>query len=148
MIFKGNKSVKSLKMGGYESIDRVYQGKDLIFPKAKRIQAGDKIAVDFSEYFPIKDNDTLVWNFSIVSSEHNIDYIKSNVNSNASLSNGYRLSILIIPYIGDYFCAAVNGEYLNKSGLYDLNDKNIYFDIWKGEGEVLIINKGVEKDSM
>lgn len=146
MIFKGDKSVKSLKMGGYESIDRVYQGKDLIFPKARRLKAYEKFEVDISEFYPFTDGGYLCFDFEASSSEidpSNISrHLVNEIRTNAGLSLGSNLII----NSKDKFTIKTQTDALNNPWAFDGEERKIIFVLWSGDTDLLIFNERIYKE--
>lgn len=146
MIFKGDKNVKSLKMGGYESIDRVYQGKDLIFPKARRLKAYEKFEVDVSKFSPFTDGGYLCFDFEVSSSEIDPSNISRHLVNEIRTNAGLALGSNLIINSKDKFTIKTQTDALNNPWVFDGEEKKIIFTLWSGDTDLLIFNERIYKE--
>lgn len=146
MIFKGNKSVKSLKMGGYESIDRVYQGKDLIFPKARRVKTYENVEVNVSKCYPIKDEEYLCFEFGAYSHALNLNEIYNRISNAVTAASGQYVvaDSIVMSDIG--IKIKIIGSKLNDPfGMFD-ESKTVVYTLWTGNTDLLIFNERIYKE--
>lgn len=141
MIFKGDKKILEIYQGS-KRITCVSMGKNLIFPKARRVKAFEKVPVDISELLPLKESNTIYWSFRCMSDKLSTDELQSNIGNVVRGDSGKAYSTYMSFLDKDLVGMTISGKEI----LGDPFFKNtLYATIWKGESDLLIFYEVIFK---
>lgn len=117
-------------------------GKNLIFPKARRVKAFEKVPVDISELLPLKESNTIYWSFRCMSDKLSTDELQSNIGNVVRGDSGKAYSTYMSFLDKDLVGMTISGKEI----LGDPFFKNtLYATIWKGESDLLIFYEAIFK---
>lgn len=141
MIFKGDKSIKGVRHGS-DYIKYAFRGKNLIFPKARRVKAFEKVPVDISEFLPLKESNRISWSFFCASDNLRSIDIPSNVSVDVNSDSGkyYQSSITFLDL--DLISIDIDAKEILSDSFFK---NTLYATIWKGKSDLLIFSEIISK---
>lgn len=145
MIYNKSQGIGKIRKGN-KNISRVYHGKDLIFPKARRVKTYENVEVNVSKCYPIKDEEYLCFEFGVYSPALELNEIYNRISNAVTAASGKNVvaDSIVMSDIG--IKIKIIGSKLNDPfGMFD-ESKTVVYTLRTGKTDLLIFNERIYKE--